>query len=64
MREICTSGSEGGGIETNRFFLPLSQGLALIGPSTAAPLIGSGPEGAHHVIGNFKPLVSGKFTPW
>jgi len=24
MREICTSGSEGGGIETNRFSLPLS----------------------------------------
>jgi hypothetical protein len=24
MREIRTSGSEGGGIEANRFFLPLS----------------------------------------
>ena len=26
MRENCTSGSEGGGIETNRSSLPLSRG--------------------------------------
>lgn len=25
MREICQSGSEGGGTETNRFSLPLSR---------------------------------------
>jgi hypothetical protein len=30
MREIRTSGSEGGGIETNRFSLPLSVRKALI----------------------------------
>ena len=29
MREIRSSGSEGGGIETNRFSLPLSNRLAL-----------------------------------
>ena len=33
MRENCTSGSEGGGIETNRSSLPLSSGsMAGVGP--------------------------------
>jgi hypothetical protein len=33
MREIRTSGSEGGGIETNRFSLPLFDNLALQCPT-------------------------------
>ena len=32
MREICTSGSEGGGVETNRLSLPLSEFAAHVAP--------------------------------
>ena len=44
MREICTSGSEGGGTEPNRFSLPLSvqaflgQFIAKVAPLRIMPL--------------------------